>query len=183
MNNLLSNAIKYTREGTVTLSVLCETMPNDANALVSFIVRDTGIGIRAEDTEKLFTSYTQLDIGANSKIEGTGLGLAITKKLVEMMGGSISVETAEALRGFRYAPEGNEITITRLWLPDCKVLVVDDIPDNLHVAQGLLAPYGLQVDHRCFRAGSYRKSKKRRFPETGLRHYFHGSHDAGNGRH
>jgi CheY-like chemotaxis protein len=191
LNNLLSNAIKYTQEGTVTLSVLCETIPDDAvNVLVRFIVRDTGIGIRAEDMGKLFTSYTQLerqpslttgnrsgegsplDTGTNRKIEGTGLGLTITKRLVEMMGGSISVEskygkgsvftarimqdiedtstldeeTAVALRDFRYAPERKETTITRLWLPDCKALIVDDILDNLHVARGLLAPYGLQID-------------------------------------
>jgi len=181
LNNLLSNAIKYTRKGSVTLNVLCETIPggNAANnALICFTARDTGIGIRSEDIGKLFTGYTQLDIGTNRKIEGTGLGLMITKRLVEMMGGSIGVEseygkgsvftariiqgvasekagigeeTARALREFRYTPEGKtgsgkEENITHLWLPDCKVLVVDDIQDNLHVARGLLAPYGLQVD-------------------------------------
>ena len=176
LNNLLSNAIKYTREGTVTLSMLCETIPDSKSVKISFIVRDTGIGIRAEDMGKLFTSYTQLNTGTDHNIEGTGLGLTITKRLVEMMGGSISAEseygkgsvftariiqgvdivegqtnsigeeTAEALRNFRYAPERKEMVITRLRLPDCKVLVVDDILDNLHVARGLLAPYGLQVD-------------------------------------
>jgi signal transduction histidine kinase/DNA-binding response OmpR family regulator len=186
LNNLLSNAIKYTQEGTVTLSVLCETIPdNAASVLVRFIVRDTGIGIRAEDMGKLFTSYTQLDTGTNWKIEGTGLGLTITKRLVEMMGGSISVEseygkgsvftaqiiqgvenanvddtrdqanslpfgigeeTACALRDFHYVPERKEERFTRLWLPNCKTLVVDDILDNLHVARGLLAPYGLHID-------------------------------------
>jgi CheY-like chemotaxis protein len=183
LNNLLSNAIKYTREGTVTLNVLCETMPSDGNitnVLVRFTVQDTGIGIRAEDMEKLFTSYTRLDTKTNRKIEGTGLGLTITKKLVEMMCGSISVkseygsgsaftaqivqgiegawsqtgsmppcigkETAEALRNFRYTPTRKETVIARLWLPDCKVLVADDRPNNLHVARGLLTPYGLQID-------------------------------------
>jgi signal transduction histidine kinase/CheY-like chemotaxis protein len=178
LNNLLSNAIKYTQEGTVTLSALCEIIPDDANVIIRFIVRDTGIGIRAEDMEKLFTSYTQLDTGANRKIEGTGLGLTITKRLVEMMGGSISVEseygkgsvftaqivqgvasdgqtngigeeTARALRDFRYSPERKEQNVARLWLPDCKALVADDIPDNLHVARELLASYGLQVDTAC----------------------------------
>jgi signal transduction histidine kinase/CheY-like chemotaxis protein len=176
LNNLLSNAIKYTQEGTVTLNVLCETIPDNQNVIIRFTVQDTGIGIRVEDMGKLFTSYTQLDINTNRKIEGTGLGLTITKRLVEMMGGSISVEseygkgsvftaqiiqgvdgadgqanvigeeTACALREFRYATEKNEAIVSRLWLPNSKVLVVDDIPDNLHVAQSLLAPYGLQVD-------------------------------------
>jgi len=66
--------------------------------------------------------------------------------IVEGQTNSIGEETAEALRNFHYVPERKELNITRLWLPDCKVLVVDDIPDNLHVARGLLAPYGLQVD-------------------------------------
>jgi signal transduction histidine kinase/CheY-like chemotaxis protein len=175
LNNLLSNAIKYTQKGTITLSVLCETIPNDVKVIVRFIVKDTGIGIQAEDMVKLFTSYTQLNTGTNQNIEGTGLGLTITKKLVEMMGGSISAEskygegsvftvkiiqsidavgltdcigeeTAEALRNFRYATEKKEEIFARLWLPDCKVLVVDDILDNLHVVRGLLAPYGLKTD-------------------------------------
>jgi len=93
LNNLLSNAIKYTQEGTVTLSVLCETAQGSASALVRFIVSDTGMGIRSEDMGKLFTSYMQIDAEANRKIEGTGLGLVITKGLTEMMGGSISVES------------------------------------------------------------------------------------------
>jgi signal transduction histidine kinase/CheY-like chemotaxis protein len=172
LNNLLSNAIKYTQEGTVTLKVLCETIQGDTKVIVRFIVRDTGIGIRAEDIGKLFTSYTQLNTGANRKIEGTGLGLAITKRLVEMMGGSISVEseygkgsvftaeiiqdikdlqpigeeTAESLRNFSYAPVKKDEIITPSWLPHAQVLVVDDLPANLLVAKGLLAPYGLQVD-------------------------------------
>jgi len=187
LNNLLSNAIKYTQEGTVTLSVLCETIPGGTMARVRFIVRDTGIGIRAEDMDKLFTSYMQLDAGANRKTEGTGLGLVITKGLVEMMEGSIDVEseygkgsvftaeiiqdveeknltrsftenkddfnvtcigeeTAEALRNFSYAPERKTEQTARLSLSDKKVLVVDDIRDNIQVAIGLLAPYGLQID-------------------------------------
>jgi signal transduction histidine kinase/CheY-like chemotaxis protein len=179
LNNLLSNAIKYTQKGTITLNMLCEIIPGENaanNAFIRFTVQDTGIGIRTEDMGKLFTSYTQLDTDTNRKIEGTGLGLTITKRLVEMMGGSISVEseygkgsvftariiqgvdvaeeqtngigeeTARALIEFRYTTEKEEGQIARLWLPDCKVLVVDDIPDNLHVARGLLTPYGLQVD-------------------------------------
>jgi len=94
LNNLLSNAIKYTREGTVTLTAAWESLPGLENeVLIRFSVRDTGIGIRKEDISKLFSVYTQLDTRANRKIEGTGLGLQITKKLVEMMGGSIAVES------------------------------------------------------------------------------------------
>ena len=170
LNNILSNAIKYTRQGSVTLSIGWEN--RDGSALIRFVMRDTGIGIRPEDMEKLFSDYTQLDSKANRKIEGTGLGLAITLKLVEMMGGTISVEseygtgsvftvelvqgiadaqpigaeTAESLRTFRYVHEGKNRAIVRAWMPYGKVLVVDDMPVNLQVARGLLVPYGLRVD-------------------------------------
>jgi signal transduction histidine kinase len=92
LNNILSNAIKYTREGSVKLTVEWNAVAH-TTALVRFIVRDTGIGIRSEDIGKLFSDYTQLDSKANRKIEGTGLGLVITKKLVDMMGGNIKVES------------------------------------------------------------------------------------------
>ena len=94
LNNLLSNAVKYTREGEIKLTVRSEKLGiRNEQTAVSFTVRDTGIGIRAEDIEKLFHSYTRLDTGMNRKTEGTGLGLVIAKKLAEMMGGDITVES------------------------------------------------------------------------------------------
>jgi len=97
LNNLLSNAIKYTHEGTITLSVEREIISEIGGGSIiirlRFKVQDTGIGIRQEDMEKLFSDYTQLASGADRKIEGTGLGLTIVKKLVEMMGGSVTVES------------------------------------------------------------------------------------------
>jgi len=172
LNNVLSNAIKYTIEGSVTLSVSWERAANKNEALICFTVKDTGVGIRKEDIPKLFTSYMQLDVKVNRKIEGTGLGLQITSKLVEMMGGNIVIEseygrgstfkvtllqgivdstgigdeTAEGLRNFRYVTEKNSVDIKHVWMPNIKVLVVDDMPMNLQVARGLLEPYGLQVD-------------------------------------
>ena len=92
LNNILSNAVKYTEDGTIKLEVRSEKL-TPSSSLLTFIISDTGIGIRREDMGKLFTSYIQLDIKANRKIEGTGLGLVITKNLVEMMGGNISVES------------------------------------------------------------------------------------------
>ena len=171
LNNLLSNAIKYTNEGTVTFSAAWKkTSANEA--LLRFSVKDTGVGIRKEDTGKLFSCYSQLDVTAHRQIEGTGLGLEITKKLVEMMGGNITVEseygkgsvftveliqgledsmpigeeTAKNLRNFCYSESEREIDIERSWMPFGKVLVVDDMPVNLQVAIGLLEPYGLKVD-------------------------------------
>jgi signal transduction histidine kinase/ligand-binding sensor domain-containing protein/CheY-like chemotaxis protein len=177
LNNLLSNAFKYTREGSVALQVNWERI--NGNALISFVVSDTGIGIKKEDTEKLFSEYTQLDSQANRHIEGTGLGLSITKHLAEMMGGSISVEseygagssftasfpqrivddaplgreTAENLKNFRFVENRHSQTknLVRTYMPYGKVLVVDDVATNLDVVRGLIMPYGLSVD--CVSSG------------------------------
>ena len=97
LNNLLSNALKYTREGTVELRVSCERSGSATSASdpVWMIIRvsDTGPGIRKDDLGLLFLNYTQMDIMHHRKIEGTGLGLPITKRIAEMMDGSISVES------------------------------------------------------------------------------------------
>jgi signal transduction histidine kinase len=86
--NLLSNAIKFTGEGgEITLSAQVETGGHS----VRVAVRDTGIGIAAEDQRKLFQEFVQVDAGASRRYEGTGLGLALSKRLVELHGGSIGV--------------------------------------------------------------------------------------------
>ncbi|MCL2042757.1 MAG: ATP-binding protein [Treponema sp.] len=195
LNNILSNAIKYTKTGTIKLTVNSEllteklyefkTLKQQATmanrdyyqyfvpcSLISFTVADTGAGIRPEDLGKLFSEYTQLNIKQNRKVEGTGLGLAITKKLVEMMGGTITAEsefgkgsvftvslmqglpdtesigeeTAEKLKFFEYTNPAKEKEFDHSWMPYGKVLVVDDLPVNLQVARGLLEPYGLSID-------------------------------------
>jgi len=92
INNLLSNAIKYTKEGTVKFAIKHKNI-DDNHVLVTFAVSDTGIGIRAEDIGKLFADYTQLDTRANREVEGTGLGLSISRKISQMMGGDITVES------------------------------------------------------------------------------------------
>ena len=91
INNLLSNAIKYTDEGQVNFTVIGDTRGTNCN--LEIIVEDTGRGIKKESLDKLFNKFERLDVEVNSTIEGTGLGLAITKSLVEMMNGSISVES------------------------------------------------------------------------------------------
>jgi PAS domain S-box-containing protein len=177
VNNLLSNAFKYTKEGIVTLGVDCESMNDDI--WVSFCISDTGIGIQKEDVEKIFSDYNQVDTRANRKIEGTGLGLSITKKLVELMGGQIFVEskygegsvfrvrlrqgfvtdqkiginTAENLRSLRYsdAAKHPDKKIVRPDLSYARVLVVDDLPMNLDVVAGILRKYKMTVD--CVTSG------------------------------
>ena len=92
--NLLSNAIKFTERGEVTLTT--EITPGTRHIprpAVRISVADTGIGIKREDLDKLFQPFRQLDTGLTRQHEGTGLGLAICKRLVERLGGTITVES------------------------------------------------------------------------------------------
>jgi CheY-like chemotaxis protein len=91
INNLLSNAIKYTNQGEINFNVKCINQGNNCNLVIT--VQDTGIGIKKEKIDKLFTKFDRLDVERNTTVEGTGLGLAITKKLIEMMGGKINVQS------------------------------------------------------------------------------------------
>jgi CheY-like chemotaxis protein/two-component sensor histidine kinase/HPt (histidine-containing phosphotransfer) domain-containing protein len=178
INNLLSNAFKYTHSGTVSLTIGC-SRENDEDVFLSFSVSDTGIGIRQEDLGKLFTDYNQVDAQANRAIEGTGLGLSITKGLVELMDGTVTVEseygkgtvfhvrvrqgfvsgeyidaeTAEALCGLRYRnyKQTSTLELTRPDLRHASVLVVDDYLPNLDVAKWMFGKYKLNVD--CVTSG------------------------------
>ena len=176
--NILSNAFKYTREGTVTLSV-CASVENRNDVRLRLAVRDTGIGMREQDLEKLFSNYNQVDTNANRLIEGTGLGLSIAKGFVNLMQGGITVESKygegsvfcvdvkqgfvsadiisekqlESLRNFRFEDNMKraDVKLSRPDLNYARVLVVDDSPTNLDVAKGLLGKYKMTVD--CVMSG------------------------------
>lgn len=92
LNNLLSNAQKFTHVGSVSVEII-ETAQVKNSIELYFLVMDTGIGIKKEDFDKLFQSFSQVDASITRKYGGTGLGLNITRQFVEMMGGSISVES------------------------------------------------------------------------------------------
>ena len=171
-NNLLSNAFKYTHAGIVEWRISFEK-EGDAAWLVSS-VRDTGIGIKPEDMDKLFSDYNQVDMKSNRKIGGTGLGLAITRRLAEMMDGSVTVESeygkgstfsvrlrqtlvsgepigkvaAENLMHMRYSDSKRDrnAQLVRAKLPDARVLVVDDVVTNLDVVRGMMKPYEMKID-------------------------------------
>ncbi|MCR5791699.1 MAG: response regulator [Lachnospiraceae bacterium] len=155
--NLLTNAVKYTQSGGLCLSVTMEERKDDIAGL-RFLVKDTGMGIRAEDMDKLFAAYERLDEEQNSGIQGTGLGLDISKKFANMMGGELWCESvykegsefilsvhqkiidATPLGAFLERDEGAKKGpyIPQFIAPDADILVVDDNPMNLNVFKGLL---------------------------------------------
>jgi len=176
-NNIISNAIKYTKAGTVEWHIAWEKSGDDIWLISS--VKDSGIGIRKEDLDKLFQNYSQVDTKSHNKIEGAGLGLSLTKRMVEMMGGTITVDSeygkgstftiqikqghvndipigpmvVEKLKNFQFIDEKHQqhARLVRLPLPYARVLVVDDVEPNLVVVKGILKPYGMQVD--CVTSG------------------------------
>ncbi|MBI5849670.1 MAG: response regulator [Planctomycetes bacterium] len=94
LTNLLSNAVKFTAEGEVVVTVDCAPR-SEGEVDVAFHVRDTGIGIPADRQDRLFRSFSQVDASTTRRFGGTGLGLAISKRLVELMGGAMSVRSEE----------------------------------------------------------------------------------------
>lgn len=90
--NLANNAIKFTKQGFVRVNMTYEVL-DEEHIMLRFDVQDSGIGIKEEDLKKLFESFSQVDTKRNRAVEGTGLGLAISKKLVELMGGDLSVKS------------------------------------------------------------------------------------------
>ncbi|CAK0781762.1 two-component system, sensor histidine kinase and response regulator [Gammaproteobacteria bacterium] len=92
LNNLVSNAMKFTAHGEIELAITVENREED-NILLSVSVRDTGIGMSPDQIERLFEAFTQADGSISRRYGGTGLGLTICKRLVELMGGTIGVES------------------------------------------------------------------------------------------
>lgn len=90
--NLLNNAVKFTKEGEILLTV--QAKPRDKQSIdIKFTIKDTGVGIPADRLDRLFQSFSQVDASTTRQYGGTGLGLAISKRLVELMGGEIGVES------------------------------------------------------------------------------------------
>jgi len=174
--NLLSNANKYTLEGSVAFSASVGTrsplqsrvakealskLEQEGPPLIwlTFVVKDTGIGIKRTKLAKLFTPFEQLDLRKNRSVEGTGLGLAIAKRLCEMMGGSLEIESVysegttctvcipfktEASRHTAAEPETPNASM--LLAPNARVLVVDDMVINLAVAEAMLETFSINPD-------------------------------------
>ncbi len=154
--NLLTNAVKYTKKGFVEFNVSVVKKDSVCRLIVS--VKDSGIGIKKENIDKLFTKFERLDTDKNMTIEGTGLGLAITKKLIELMHGNIVVDSTYGVGStFTVALDQNidvhvkvvEAKVKeekKLNIKDKKVLIVDDNLINLKVAARLLSTYKVETE-------------------------------------
>lgn len=165
--NLLTNAVKYTKTGCIIFSVQFERQ-DEKNIMLNLSVKDTGKGISEEGIGVLFNSFQRVDEQQNKFIEGTGLGLAITKQLVDLMGGTISVES-ELGKGSKFVvkiPQAvvandslgdfyqqyqnrsvkNERYKEKFQAPNADVLVVDDVRINLDVIGGLLKQTKVRLD-------------------------------------
>jgi PAS domain S-box-containing protein len=152
LTNLLSNAAKYTREGGAVLEAFLDHATNE----LVFTLKDTGIGIKPEDFEKLFRPFERLDTTKNRATKGTGLGLPISHKFCMLMGGSL---TATSVYG-----EGSTFTVRLPYVPadasdapklknaeifsapQVRALVVDDIELNLEVANAMFQLFDITPD-------------------------------------
>lgn len=164
LNNLMSNAVKYTKEGGITFSV-SGTTEGELETLY-FEVRDTGVGIKEQDMNRLFEAFERIDERTNRNIEGTGLGMAITSNLLQMMGSVLEVESVYG-EGSVFAfhlvqhitdhrPIGHFDVAERLEqkemrrytfrAPQVKILLVDDNAMNRKVFCKLLRHTQVQID-------------------------------------
>lgn len=97
LDNLVGNALKFTNEGEIQISVFRQLPAGQEPFRVLFIVSDTGIGVSEEKIASLFSPFTQVSTGYSRQFEGAGLGLAISRRLVELMGGNMSIDTEEGI--------------------------------------------------------------------------------------
>ena len=151
--NLVNNAVKFTEQGEVVVSITMEERAPDRVKL-KFSVRDTGIGMTPEEAARLFQAFSQADTSTTRKYGGTGLGLSICKRLVELMGGSIWVES-ELGRGSTFFFNawfgiGAAIAEQKRIIPDLagiRALVVDDNVQACEILTELLKQFAFRVEH------------------------------------
>lgn len=163
--NVLNNAVKYTKTGYVKMKFHCEC--NGFLAWFIVTVEDTGIGIKSEELNKIFDTFERLDYEQNKRVEGFGLGLAITKQLLDLMGGSIEIQS-EYGKGSRFTIRIPQKVVDRKPMPILtdenivkesrekspvegkyagkRILAVDDNSVNLQVVAGLLKHSKIRVD-------------------------------------
>jgi signal transduction histidine kinase/CheY-like chemotaxis protein len=151
LRNLISNALKFTERGEVRVTAIAP----DADGFASFSVADTGIGIAPQDQARIFEEFTQLEHRLQSRMRGTGLGLPLSRRLAELLGGTLTVASDadlgstftlhvparySALRGMEEAPF--------IWEPDpgkLPLLVVEDAPDAQYFYEKVLRSSAYQI--------------------------------------
>ncbi len=161
--NILSNAVKFTNKGYVRAYITGKPGRTADEEMLIFYVEDTGCGIREEDLGKIFEDFRQVDSKRNRNAEGTGLGLAIVKYLVELMEGTIEVEStygkgttvtimipqkivdASPVSLMPELPQEEQKITDSFTAPGVKVLIVDDNVINRKVARGFLKNYGFDL--------------------------------------
>jgi signal transduction histidine kinase/ActR/RegA family two-component response regulator len=158
--NLLGNAIKFTPEGGEIKLTVQQIAQHDTRCTIRFEVRDTGIGISEEQREKLFSSFVQAENTTSRKYGGTGLGLAISKSIVEIMGGTIGVDSVLGVGSTFYftidvalaktsAPdilEKEDETAAPLDYSAYRILIAEDVEINREIIAALLEDTGLKID-------------------------------------
>lgn len=159
ITNLLSNAIKFTRHGTVSLEIAREQVRSGASAkecMLRIVVRDTGIGISPDKQGHVFESFTQIENFTTRKVAGTGLGLSICRRLLMLMGGTITVSSMPdkgstftvvlpVTLGQPQAQAAAKVSPRQVQVPSRKILLADDDDRGRAVAQKLLQRRGYEV--------------------------------------
>ncbi|MCB1194638.1 response regulator [bacterium] len=152
--NLFNNAVKFTHDGSVSLSVKVDDVLEDKKYLLRFAVSDTGIGIPENKIEEIFEPFAQADMSTTRKYGGTGLGLPISRNFVELMGGTLTVESVlgkGSIFSFTICCEERPplidqhiYPISNKELEGKKVLAVDDNPNNLYIIRGICTELNMQ---------------------------------------
>lgn len=175
--NLLGNAVKFTEQGSVTL-VVSRDRSSGGEALLRFEVVDTGIGIAEALQPRLFSAFVQADAGVARRFGGSGLGLAISKRIIDLMGGSIGMVSAPG-QGSTFwftvpmsvvtvadlppEPSDDDATATRPSLQGLRILVVEDNEINALVADSLLQRLGARVDRATSGEEAVRAARDHRY--------------------
>ncbi len=182
--NLLNNAVKYTHEGEITLEAGLLPCEQENMALISFVVKDTGIGIKEEDIQKLYIPFERIEEKRNRNIEGTGLGMNITMQLLALLDSKLKVKSEygigsefsfvlsqEIINSEPIGKLGEQIKAqnseydyqTYFEAPEAKILVVDDNEMNRKVFCSLLKDTKMQIEEAASGKECIEKVKKTAF--------------------
>jgi len=159
VTNLVGNALKFTKQGFVHLYATSEPEQNKKTVGLRLVVADSGRGIALAEQEKVFHAFQQVEEGDSRQYGGTGLGLTITRKLCQLLGGSISLESnlgqgsrftvslpnIRLAQGTPQATDSPKFDLTRFQFAPALVLSVDDVASNQALIQAYLTPCGLRV--------------------------------------